>query len=129
MIEALQRELLKRNDKTGVRTSHMFCDGCYAREIFIPAGVVIVGAKHKTEHFHVISQGKCAVSNMGEAKVYEAPYTGVTKAGSKRAIIAIDDTVFTTFHPTNETDINKIEQQVIEDEGLKIANNPVERIE
>lgn len=122
-VEALQAKMLNM-PQAEVKTNHYFCEGCYAREITIPSGVLIVGAKHKTEHFHVISKGECVISNMGKDEVFKAPFTGVTKQGSKRAILALTETVFTTFHPTEETDINKIEQAIIENEGLKISNNP-----
>ena len=121
-VEKLQAKMLEM-PQAAVETVHRFCDGCYAREISIPAGVMIVGAKHKTEHFHVISKGVLVISNMGKEEVFKAPYTGVTKPGSKRAIVAIEDSVFTTFHPTKEKDIEKIEREIIEDEGLKITNS------
>lgn len=112
-----------------IETTHTFINGVYARQITIPAGVCIVGAKHKTEHPYLISKGKCWVVNKGERELIDAPHSGVTTPGSKRAITAIEDTVFTTFHPTNETDINKIEADIIEPEGLKITNNPTEAIQ
>ena len=71
----------------------------------------------------VISQGVCIVIDNDIESKYKAPCTIVSQVGAKRAILAIEDTVLTTFHPTNETDINKIEANIVEDEGLKIANN------
>lgn len=122
-VYALQ-EAVRKAEQVEIKTRHLFCNGCYAREITIPAGVVIVGAKHKTEHFHVISAGRCIINMGDEHKEYAAPYTGITAVGTKRAIYAIEETVFTTFHPTTETNIETIESQIIESEGLKIANNP-----
>lgn len=126
-VEALQKAMLEQ-PQVKVETNHAFMNGIYARQIIIPAGVVIVGAKHKTEHPYLISKGKCYIINNGKREYFEAPYNGITKPGSKRAIYAIEDTVFTTFHPTEETDIKKIESEIIEPEGLQIANNPVEVI-
>lgn len=114
--------------QVNIETSHTFMRGIYARQIIIPAGVLIVGAKHKTEHPHLISEGKCYIVNNDKKEYFEAPYSGITKAGSKRAIYAIEKTVFTTFHPTNEKDIKKIESEIIESEGFKIANNAAEAI-
>ncbi len=109
-----------------IETKHTFCDGVYSREIIIPAGVCLVGAKHKTNHFYVVSKGLCCVSIDDVKTTIKAPHTGITEPGTKRVIYAIEDTVFTTFHPTKETDIDKIEALIIEPEGLKIANNPQE---
>lgn len=126
-VEALQKAMLEQ-PQAKVETNHTFMNGIYARQIIIPAGVVVVGAKHKTEHPHLISKGRCYIVNNGKREYFEAPYSGITKPGSKRAICAIEETVFTTFHPTEETDIKKIEAEIIEPEGLQIANNPPEAI-
>jgi len=34
----------------------------------------------------------------------------------KRVIYAVTDTVWTTYHPTNETDVDKIAQEILEPE-------------
>ena len=43
----------------------------------------------------------------------KAPYNGITKAGTKRIIYTHTDCVFITVHATQQTDINKIEEEVI----------------
>jgi hypothetical protein len=120
--EALQEAMLDM-PQVDIRTTHSFCDGIYAREISIPEGVVLVGAKHKTEFFIVISKGECAIYDDEVENYYSAPCTLVSPVGAKRVIYAIKDTILTTFHPTNEVDVSKIEAEIIEPEGLKIANN------
>ncbi len=44
-----------------------------------------------------------------ERDVYEAPVTFVSKVGTKRAVYAEEDTIWTTIHITNETDTDKVE--------------------
>lgn len=122
MINQLQQAMLEMN-QAEIKTKHSFCDGVYAREITIPAGVCLVGGKHKTSFFIVISQGECVVIDNEIETLYTAPCTVISKVGAKRAIMAIEDTVLTTFHPTKETDIDKIESDIIESEGLKIVNS------
>jgi len=96
-------------------TDH-FADGLYARELLIPAGVCLVGALHKTNHIFVVSKGECyAVTHEGKEHIV-APYTGQTQPGMKRVIYAVTDTIWTTFHPTNETDVDKIAEQILEPE-------------
>ena len=98
-----------------VVTDH-FADGLYARELFIPAGVCLVGALHKTNHIFTVSQGECyAVTHEGKEHMI-APYTGQTRPGMKRVIYAVTDTVWTTYHPTDETDPEKIAEQILETE-------------
>lgn len=92
---------------------HHFSDGIYARELHIPAGVCLVGALHATKHLFTVSSGKCvSVTGAGRLDI-EAPYMGETLPGMKRVIHALTDTVWTTFHVTDETDIDKIAEQIL----------------
>lgn len=92
-----------------------FAPGMYIREITIPAGVMLTSMKHKTEHPFVISKGSIKVTSDTEGSVvYEAPYCGITKPGTRRALHAITETVWTTFHVTDETDVEKICETILE---------------
>ena len=92
---------------------HYHAPGLYIREIFIPAGVAVVGKIHKHAHFNDISQGRVRVSTEFGFDVLEAPCRFVSEAGTKRAVFAETDTIWTTFHPTLETDVDKIETEII----------------
>jgi len=93
---------------------HHFAPGVYARELRLPKGTVLTGKIHKTEHLNIISAGKIAVqSENGNSVIIEAPHTMVSKPGTKRAGYALEDTVWTTIHVTDETDLEIIEEQVI----------------
>lgn len=91
---------------------HTFAPGLYAREMTIPAGVTAVGAIHKTEHITTISKGRILL--MTDEGIVEicAPYTGVSKAGIKRAAYAIEETIMTCYHPTTETDLDKLAEEL-----------------
>ena len=93
--------------------NHYFCKGNYAREMFIQEGTCITGKIHKHEHINVISQGKCVVVTEDGRETLEAPLTFISKAGIKRAVYAIEDTVWTTIHPTEQTDVDSVEDEVI----------------
>ena len=43
----------------------------------------------------------------------KAPLSMISKAGTKRIVYALEDTVWITVHATNETDLEKIEEVVI----------------
>ena len=95
--------------------THRFTKGMYIREIQIPAETMLTSMTHKTEHPFVLSKGKIMVTSDNEGSViYEAPYTGITKAGTRRALHALTDVVWTTFHVTDETDVEKICEQILE---------------
>ena len=90
---------------------HTFTSGIYCREIFIPKGSVIVGKIHRHDHINFISRGDVTVLTKDGLKRIKGPCTMVSSAGTKRAVYAHEDTVWTTIHanPTNETDLAKIE--------------------
>lgn len=100
---------------------HHFSEGSYGREMEIPAGAVIVGKIHKHSHINVISKGTIKVWTEYDVVTYEAPITFVSKPLTKRLVKAMTDTVWTTIHVTAETDLDKIENEVITDsyEGLE----------
>ncbi len=121
-ILELQEAILKE-PQVDIETTHVFSNGLYLRGITIPEGVVIVGAEHLTDHSFIVSKGSCIINDGKEKLHIQAPYHGLTKAGTKRSIYATTDTVFTTFHITDETDIFKIEKQIIKPESNKVINN------
>ncbi len=120
------QEALLEMPQIEIPTTHRFCNGIYSRQIEIPAGACLVGARHKTDFFLTISSGKCTIVDGEVSTVLSAPITIISKAGAKRSIYAHEDTVMTTFHATKETDVAIIEKSIIEPEGLMVANNPKE---
>jgi hypothetical protein len=108
---------------------HKFTEGMYIREIFMPAGSLWTSKIHKTEHPYVVSHGKAAVS-IDAQEWYEitAPYTGITKPGTRRVLYILEDCIWTTFHRIDDmkseyNDLNddekenivkKIEEKILE---------------
>lgn len=121
-------EFLKKQPQAEFVTNHYFAPGVYARELFIPKGHVLTGKIHRTEHLNIVSMGKIAVVNeQGQRTLIEAPYTFVSKPGTKRAGFALEDTVWTCIHPTNETDLDKLEDELIAPsfEALEADSKPL----
>ena len=89
---------------------HDFCKGIYARTLHIPAGTIATGAVHKDESFFLIRSGIVLITTDSEPIKAEAGYMSITKPGTKRAAIALTDTVMTTFHanPTELRDPQEI---------------------
>lgn len=95
--------------------THHYAPGLYAREIFIPAGSIVVGKIHKHAHINVISHGSAIVVTEFDRVRVVAPYTFVSQPGTKRSLIAETDLVWTTIH-TNEDecrDVEEIESRLI----------------
>lgn len=97
-----------------LRTEHVFTPHLCSRTLYVPAGSAIVTMMHKTEHQFVVSQGGILVYALGgQVDRIQAPYIGVTKAGTIRLAVALTDVVWTTFHTTDETDVEKLEKLLV----------------
>lgn len=92
---------------------HSFTPGLYIREISCPKGALVVTKIHKTCHPYFLLKGECSVLTEEGVKRIKAPYSGITPAGTKRVVFCHEDVVWTTIHATKETDLEKIEQEVI----------------
>lgn len=102
-------------DRVYPLTRHRFTPGMYIREITIPAGVLVTSAIHRTEHPFVISKGIAHVFSEHEGSdILWAPHTGITKPGTRRAVYAETEVIWTTFHATTETDVEKICLEILE---------------
>ena len=112
------QSLMLKGDTIELETRHHFSDGLYARELFIPAGVCIVGALHKTKHLYTVVKGKCKVATQFENIEIEAPFMGETIPGTKRVIYAETDCVWITYHPTELTNVEEIEKAILEPEDI-----------
>lgn len=88
--------------------THNFAPGVYVREILIPQGVLLTGAVHKTEHLSVLSKGHIFLINGEDRLELCAPATVLSPAGVKRAIYAVEESVWSTIHATNETDTARL---------------------
>lgn len=96
---------------------HIFTPKLYGRIIHIRAGTILTSRVHKYEHQFVISQGCIQVINelTNERKTFKAPYHGITLAGTRRALFALTDTVWHTFHVTDLTDPDEIVKDITEE--------------
>lgn len=102
---------------------HTFGPGFYARTINIGAGTVLTGKVHSTEHIFILSKGEMSiVTDDGSFRV-AAPYQAVCRPGLKRAGYAHTDCVCTNVHITEETDLVKLEAQLIDSECLPAPQN------
>ena len=98
---------------------HYFAPGIYVKEVTMPAGSIIVGKPHKTEHLCVMLQGRMKLlKDDGEVVELVAPATFVGKPGRKVAQI-IETVVFQNIFATDETDVEKLEHMFVENPLLE----------
>lgn len=111
-------------------TKHSFANGCYVREIFNPKGILLVTKIHKISHPFFLLSGEMSIMTEDGEKRIKAPHYGITPAGTKRIIFTHSDCVFVTVHVTKETDLDKIEDEIIAKSYDKIPIDcPVDEIE
>jgi hypothetical protein len=134
-LYALQESVGRELEPVECPLQHVFAPGAYARTMRIPAGTTIVGKIHKHAHLNILSQGTvCVMTETEGDRQLTGPLTMVSPPGTKRAVYAITDAVWTTIHLTNSTDLEEIEAEVIaptfEDyERFALENNMTNHIE
>lgn len=99
-----------------LRTEHLFADGMYMRMLFRPADTLIIGKCHLREHFYVVASGEVTIVGDGYKERVKAPHVFVSKPGTKRAVYAHVDSMCFTVHRTDNTDLEKIEAELIEED-------------
>lgn len=95
-------------------TEHFFASGVYARQMTIPAGALVVGKLHKTEHLSVLLSGSVQITTESGTQKHHAPKVMVAPPGTKRVALALTDCIWLTFHAVGEErDLEKIEERFI----------------
>jgi hypothetical protein len=91
-----------------------FGPGVYMREMFLDAGVMVVGHSHKTEHFNILLSGTMRVVVDDKVEEMTGPKIVLSSPGKKKIGYAITDCRWLTIHPTHETNLDKLEEDLIE---------------
>lgn len=116
-FEAIAQEAIQQDPSARVEcpVKHHFLPGLYIREFHMPKDAYVASVIHNVEHPFFIVQGKVTVStNDGDSITYEAPFSGITKPGTRRMLYSHEDVIWITVHqnPDNETDPDKIVARV-----------------
>lgn len=117
-------EVLKANFPLAeMRYTHHFCEGLYARELFIPAGTLIVGKIHLWESITFMLRGEMIIfsSDVGTVRI-KAPQTFLAPAGTRRVAIVLADTVVTNVLHTHSKDPIEIEAACSVDSAEELIN-------
>jgi hypothetical protein len=117
-IEAIQsvEDIIKTFPQAEIQTNHYFAGGVYEREILVPAGTLITGKIHLTEHLAKLVSGVLRIWSEREQGIFTGPLTFISEPGAKRIGYAETDVVFSTFHAVGDnTDVEAIEQALVVD--------------
>jgi hypothetical protein len=104
-VDMVEAKMLSEFPAVDLPINELYTDGLYAREMLIPVQsngfefVFLTSEIHLTEHMFYVGKGSLLVStDDGEPVLIKAPYHGITKPGTRRVALALEDTIWTTFH-------------------------------
>jgi hypothetical protein len=117
---------MRQMPQADIPVTHRFLDGIYIREVFMPRGTIVVGKIHKREHVAIISKGRATVLTEDGLKEIKAPYTFKSQPGVRRALVIHEDMVWTTVHRSDETDLDRLEEQLIAKDFAELTHAEVE---
>lgn len=96
--------------------AHYFAPDVYAKRMRLPAGYTVQTHKHRFDHLSILASGSAVVEVDGEASTYHAPACITIGAGRAHAIHALADIVWYCIHATDETDVDAIDELLIEED-------------
>jgi len=108
-IEAAMKQMEGQLDLPPV---HHFSKGLYARELFIPKGTLIVGKIHKYECLNTML-GDISVLTEEGVKRLTGFHTFTSAPGVKRVGYTHKDTIWICYHASEETNLEKLEDELI----------------
>jgi len=131
-VQALQDEISK-HVQYEPPTEHVFHGGMYCRQVWRPAGCLIVGKVHKKEHFYMIVSGTVTVTTDNGVQTITGPMLLCSTPGTKRAVYAETDALCMTFHRVDSDTVEAVESELVEDDphsmfavGNKVKHQEIE---
>ena len=113
VVRDVQKQLSESEGVIDVPVQHHFAPGVYMRQMDAAAGTLVVSKMHRTEHMNILLKGSLTVATEDGIQLMTAPCVLKSMPGTKRIGYFHEDSSWITVHPTEETDLEKIEQQVI----------------
>jgi mannose-6-phosphate isomerase-like protein (cupin superfamily) len=123
-ILALQDAVCNLPPVENMITDHYFSGGMYCRRVWRPAGTIIVGKVHKKDHFFMCVSGEIIAWTENGMRTLKAGDIVESKAGTKRATLALTDAIGVTFHVTDKRDFDELEADLVElDDNARLDFN------
>jgi hypothetical protein len=112
-INELEKALLSF-PQMEIPLTHFFAPDIYLRQVVMPAGALVIGHEHLTEHFNIVLTGRATVSIDGYPdEEIKAPCVFKSGAGVRKALIIHEEMTWLTVHHTNEKDEEKRDAALI----------------
>lgn len=112
-VEELEKACLEE-EQVECPVYHHFHPGIYMREVHIKAGTFAIGHRQTTRHMNIFQQGKVNyIESDGSTTLLEAPMIFTSDPGRKIGLV-LEDMVWFNVYPTNETDIETLENTYLD---------------
>lgn len=93
-------------------TTHHFGPGTYLRQMFAPAGTLVLGKEHRGPCMNIMLTGKCVlIDTDGSTRELTAPQMFVSPPGQKLAYVVADMT-WVNIWATDKNDIAELENEL-----------------
>lgn len=93
--------------------THHLENGLYTREIFMPAGQLVISFIHKQNHPSFFMEGDMSLlMDTGEVKRVKAPMTVHTEVGTQRVAYIHEDTRWVCVYRTDAETVEEAEKEV-----------------
>ena len=112
-LEALIKKIPGHGENDCLPLKHKFAEGMYVREIFIPKGMLVVGKIHKKSNPVFIMLGDISIFSEEGSRRFKGGEYLISKPGAKRVGYAHEDTTWVEVFATHETDLEKLEEELI----------------
>lgn len=91
---------------------HHFAPGVYMRQMDAKEGTWVASKMHRTEHMNILLKGAVSLITEDGIKTLYAPTVVKSMPGTKRIGYFHEDSSWLTIHPTDETDVNQLEDDL-----------------
>lgn len=122
-IERLSSIMKTMPQAQGMETTHSFVAGMYLRKLWRPAGTIIVGKVHKAAHFFVCVSGEIIAWSETGMRHLRAGDVIESQPGTKRVTYAVTDAIGMTIHKTDNTDLDAIEDELLEKDDTALFDS------
>lgn len=108
-------ETLKQLPTAYTPSNHIFTQGLYTRETFLPQGTSAIGKRHRHSTLNILTKGTMTVAlddDINHSVTLEAPCAFESKAGAKKLVHCHTDCIILNVHRTDSTDLEILENEL-----------------
>lgn len=88
----------------------------YCRKVSRSKDIATLGRVHKQEHFYVVAAGSIGLRGEHGTTIHHAGEVIVSKPGTQRLVVSLEDSVTITVHRVSSMDIEEVERELVEDD-------------